>query len=127
MLETGIETNIVIDKYSIYSATEAAMSNVLQKTEINGKEEIWIILWFLKVQCCSFGEDITKYSPISIQCCCMVRCCRSGQKKEHFVSELHYQSHLQSNVNFSFYAIKLYPRCKIHQRFQTMFNISYKV
>ena len=84
MLETGIETNIVIDKYSIYSATEAAMSNVLQKTEINGKEEIWIILWFLKVQCCSFGEDITKYSPISIQCCCMVRCCRSGQKKRAF-------------------------------------------
>ena len=108
------------------------MSNVYQKTEINDKEEIWIILWFLKVQCCSFEEDITKFSPI--QCCCMVQSCRSRQKKEHFVSELQYQSHLHSNVcrkvvqtNFSFYAIKLYPRCKIHQRFQTMFNISYKV
>ena len=58
------------------------MSNVLQKTEINGKEEIWIILWFLKVQCCSFEEDITKFSPI--QCCCMVQCCRSRQKKRAF-------------------------------------------
>ena len=102
------------------------MSNVYQKTEINDKEEIWIILWFLKVQCCLSGEDITKFSPI--------QCCRSGQKEEHFVSELQYQSHLHSNLcrkgvqtNFSFYAIKLYPRCKIHQRFQTMFNISYKV
>ena len=37
------------------------MYNVYQMTEIKDKEEIWIILWFLKVQC----SDITKYSPIS--------------------------------------------------------------
>ena len=58
---TGIKTNIIIDKIFDLFSSDAAMSNVYQKTEINSKEEIWIFLWFLKVQC----SDITKYSPIS--------------------------------------------------------------
>ena len=41
------------------------MYNVYQMTEIKDKEEIWIILWFLILQC-SLGQDITKYSPINL-------------------------------------------------------------
>ena len=41
---TGIKTNVIIDKIFNLFSSEAAMSNVYQKTEINSKEEIWIIL-----------------------------------------------------------------------------------
>ena len=53
--------SIIIDKIFDSFSSDAAMSIVYQKTEINSKEEIWIFLWFPKVQC----SDITKYSPIS--------------------------------------------------------------
>ena len=43
---TGIKTNIIIDKIFDLFSSDAAMSNVYQKTEINSKEEIWIFCGF---------------------------------------------------------------------------------
>ena len=90
------------------------MSNVYQKTEINDKEEIWIILWFLKVQCCSFEEDITKFSPI--------QCCRSGQKEEHFVSELRFNI---SHICIPMYAEKLYKQTSVFMPLNCILDVKY--
>ena len=94
------------------------MSNVYQKTEINDKEEIWIILWFLKVQCCSFEEDITKFSPI--QCCCMVQCCRSRQKKS-----ISCQSFNISHICIPMYAEKLYKQTSVFMPLNCILDVKY--